>query len=129
MMSIKERLQIMVVDDMATSRGLITQALDEIGIRNYVWEKDGQDAFATLSKKPVHLVISDYNMPNMDGLQLLHSLRSNKATSRIGFVLVTGRADNSIMEKGKQLAMNNYLLKPFSTEQMKACLERVVGKL
>ena len=128
-MSIKERLQIMVVDDMATSRGLITQALDEIGIRNYVWEKDGQDAFATLSKKPVHLVISDYNMPNMDGLQLLHSLRSNKATSRIGFVLVTGRADNSIMEKGKQLAMNNYLLKPFSTEQMKACLERVVGKL
>ena len=128
-MSIKERLQIMVVDDMATSRGLITQALDEIGIRNYVWEKDGQDAFATLSKNPVHLVISDYNMPNMDGLQLLHSLRSNKATSRIGFVLVTGRADNSIMEKGKQLAMNNYLLKPFSTEQMKACLERVVGKL
>lgn len=119
----------MVVDDMATSRGLITQSLDEIGIQNYVWEKDGQDAFKTLSSKPVHLVISDYNMPNMDGLQLLHSLRSNTTTSRIGFVLVTGRADNAILEKGKQLSMNNYLLKPFSTDQMRTCLERVVGKL
>lgn len=128
-MSLKDQLQIMIVDDMSTSRGLITQALDDIGIRNYVWEKDGADAFRTLASRPVHLVISDYNMPNMDGLQLLHSLRSHKATARIGFVLVTGRADDAVLQKGRQLAMNNYLLKPFSTDQMKQCLEKVVGKL
>lgn len=67
-MSIKNALRIMVVDDMSTSRGLIFQALDEIGIKNTCFEVCGSDALATLSAKPVHLVISDFNMPGMNGL-------------------------------------------------------------
>ncbi len=128
-MGLKEQLQIMVVDDMSTSRGLIIQALEEIGLKNYAWEKDGVDAFTRLAGKPVHLVMSDYNMPRMDGLQLLEQLRMHKATARIGFILVTGRADNSVIQRGRQLAMNSFLLKPFSTVQMKNCIEKVVGRL
>ncbi|GAA6163727.1 response regulator [Pelagimonas sp. KU-00592-HH] len=128
-MSLKDQLKIMVVDDMTTSRGLIEQAMNEIGIWNVVSEADGQSAFRTLMAKPVHLVISDYNMPNMDGLQLLEQLRLSKATARIGFILVTGRADNAVLQKGRQLGMNNCLLKPFSVPQMKACIEKVVGRL
>lgn len=128
-MGIKEQLHVMVVDDMSTSRGLITQSLDEIGIKNYVTENDGASAMKRLSATPVHLVISDYNMPGLNGLQLLEGLRNYPLTARIGFILVTGRADKSLIEAGQKLAMNNFLRKPFRTIDLKACIEKVVGRL
>jgi two-component system chemotaxis response regulator CheY len=70
-MALKDSLSIMVVDDMATSRGLIIMALEEMGIKKIDFRKDGADALQSLVAKPVHLVISDYNMPGMDGLGLL----------------------------------------------------------
>jgi two-component system, chemotaxis family, chemotaxis protein CheY len=129
MMSLKETLSIMVVDDMSTSRGLITMALDEIGLKRIDFQSNGQDALRAIAAKPVHMVISDYNMPGLDGLQLLEALRLNKMTSRIGFILVSGRLDETIITNGRKLGMNNFLRKPFSTPQLRQCLEAVVGKL
>ncbi|HBM61026.1 response regulator [Salipiger marinus] len=128
-MSLKDSLRIMVVDDMATSRGLITQALDEIGISNYVTENDGAKALARLSANPVHLVLSDFNMPNMDGLGLLKAVRQNKATQRMGFILVTGKPTPEMVAEAKQLGLNNMIKKPFTSLSLKACIESVVGKL
>lgn len=128
-MSLREQLRILVVDDMSTSRGLITQALDAFGIRNVGSVADGKTALATLEKSPVHLVISDYNMPGMDGLHLLHALRQGPKTKGVGYILITGRADREIIEKGKQLGMNNFLKKPFDPAQLKSCIEAVVGRL
>lgn len=128
-MSLRETLRVMVVDDMSVSRELITQALDWIGIKHYTTTADGEAALKAVTAQPVHLVISDFNMPNMNGLQLLRGLRMNRATQRIGFILVTGRPEPEIIEQGRQLAMNNYIKKPFTQEAMKACIERVVGKL
>ena len=68
-------------------------------------------------------------MPGMDGLGLLKSLRENRITSRIGFILVSGRITPEIMSTGKALGMNNYIQKPFSTPQLKACIQAVVGPL
>lgn len=128
-MSIRDRLHVMVVDDMSTSRALLGQALDELGVRNVRMENDGAAAMAKLAASPAHLVLSDYNMPGMDGLQLLEALRCHKVTQRIGFILITGRADNDLIARGQRLAMNNFLKKPFSTLDLKACIEKVVGKL
>ena len=128
-MGVRDNLHILIVDDMSTSRGLITQAMDELGITNYDTENDGASAMKRLSARPVHLVISDYNMPGMNGLELLGALRQNKSTQRIGFILITGRADKDLLAKGQALGMNNYLAKPFTTAQMKTCIERVVGPL
>lgn len=128
-MSLREKLRVMVVDDMSTSRGLITQALDAIGIRNVTTATDGKSAIALLSRSPAHLVISDYNMPEMDGLHLLHYLRSTPQTQKIGFLLITGRADPAIINKGKQLGMNNYLAKPFQATDLKSSIEAIVGRL
>ena len=128
-MGVRNQLHILIVDDMSTSRGLITPAMDELGIANYDTENDGRAAMTRLAARPVHLVISDYNMPGMNGLELLAALRQHKATQRIGFILITGRADRELLEKGQKLGMNNYLAKPFTTPQMKACIERVVGPL
>ncbi len=128
-MSLREQLRLMVVDDMSTSRGLITQALDAIGIRNYATAADGKSALQNLVKAPVHLVISDYNMPEMDGLHLLHYLRATPQTQNVGFLLITGRADQSIVDRGRQLGMNNYLKKPFETAELKSAIEAIVGRL
>ncbi|MEM6388052.1 MAG: response regulator [Pseudomonadota bacterium] len=128
-MSLREKLRVMVVDDMSTSRGLITQALDAIGVQNVATAADARTALATLQQSPVHLIISDYNMPEMDGLHFLHYLRSTPATQKTGFLLITGRADPAVINKGKQLGMNNFLAKPFQTEDLKKAMEAIVGRL
>jgi two-component system chemotaxis response regulator CheY len=119
----------MVVDDMSTSRGLITQALDAFGIRNVTTAENGMDALKSIASHPVHLVISDYNMPQMDGLQLLHHLRASPKTKGVGFILITGRAEQQIVDHGKKLGMNNYLKKPFEQAGLRSCIEAVVGRL
>ncbi|WP_338550483.1 response regulator [Roseovarius phycicola] len=128
-MSMSEKLTVMVVDDMSVSRGLIIMALEAMGIKNIDYCTDGESAFKRLAAKPVHLVISDYNMPGADGLQLLEGLRRFKPTQRIGFILVTGTADPGVIDRGLKLGMNNYIKKPFSPEALKACIERVVGRI
>ena len=128
-MGLRDQLRIMVVDDMSTSRGILTQALDAMGIRNVASTADGAAALATLDKAPVHLVISDFNMPGMNGLQLLHALRTGAKTKGVGFILITGRADKEIIDGGKKLGMNNFLKKPFEVKDLQACIEAVVGKL
>jgi two-component system, chemotaxis family, chemotaxis protein CheY len=129
MMSLKHSLTMMVVDDMTVSRGIVEQALDEIGISRVAYEKDGATALQRLAASPVHLVLSDYNMPGMDGLTLLEGLRMNRSTQRIGFILMTGRADRTIIERGHGLGMNNFITKPFTTAGLKLCIEKVVGRL
>lgn len=128
-MSLRSTLRVMIVDDMGVSRGLLVQAIEEIGIWKNLAENDGQAAFQKLIADPVHLVLSDYNMPGMDGLQLLQALRQNRSTARIGFILVTGSPTPDLVTRGKALGLNNIIKKPFSTASLKQCIESVVGPL
>lgn len=128
-MSLREKLKILVVDDMAVSRGLLTQALDQLSIRNYAYVCNGNEAVHYLSKSPVHLVISDYNMPEMDGLGLLQTMRSTAATAKTGFIMVTGTEDVRVIQQGAQLGMNNFLKKPFTAASLRECIEKVFGRL
>jgi two-component system, chemotaxis family, chemotaxis protein CheY len=128
-MSLKESLKIMIVDDMAVSRGLLTQSLEEIGLKQIDHDKSGESALPRLAANPVHLVISDFNMPGMNGLELLEKLRANKSTQRIGFILVTGTPSKEILDRGVALGLNNLVKKPFTTQTLKATIEAVVGRL
>ncbi len=128
-MSVRDKLRVLVVDDMSTSRGIILQTLDSFGIPQVEYAEDGKSALESLKKRPVHLVISDYNMPNMDGLHLLHAIRSDPAIAKTGFLMVSGRSDPKVMEAGKKLKMNNFLTKPFEPGVLKAAIESVVGRL
>jgi len=128
-MALRDQIRIMVVDDMSTSRGLITQALETFGVRNVSTAENGEEAIRALSVSPVHMVISDYNMPNMDGLHLLKNLRGNERTRGVGFILITGRAEQQIIDFGQKLGMNNFLKKPFEPADLRKCIETVVGPL
>ncbi len=128
-MSLAGKLEVMVVDDTSVSRMLIVESLNEIGIKNLALAKDGKQALTALMAKPAHLVISDQNMPGLDGLGLLKALREYKPTAKIGFILVTGSPDKSLIERGRAIGLNNFLAKPFNTKTIRAAIEAVVGKL
>lgn len=128
-MSLKDSIRIMVVDDMSISRALITQSLEEIGVQNIGTESDPKAALGKLAAQPVHLVISDMNMPGMSGLDLLGALRNNRSTQKIGFILITGTPSPDILKRGQELGVNNLVKKPFTTITLKSAIERVVGKL
>lgn len=128
-MALRDQLRTIVVDDMSTSRGLITQALDGFGLRHVESAADARGALQKIAAWPVHLVISDMNMPGMNGLQLLHALRSAPQTRGVGFLLITGKADRETIEHGKQLGMNNFLKKPFQPDDLRKAIEAIVGRL
>lgn len=124
-----QQLLIMVVDDTSVSRALLTDGLDQIGLKQVKVAKDGEEALKMMVSSPCHLVISDYNMPKVDGLQLLKALRQHGPTSKVGFILVTGKGDKALIDEGKKWGLNNFLAKPFTVPALKACVEAVVGKL
>lgn len=128
-MTLRTSIRIMVVDDMSVSRALISQSLDEIGIQHYSTEGNGQTALGKLAAAPVHLVISDMNMPGLSGLELLEALRQNRSTKNIGFILITGSPTPDLVVKGRELGLNNLIRKPFTTATMRSSIERVVGPL
>jgi len=128
-MAAAKQLEVMIVDDTTVSRMLMTESLQEIGVTSLSLAKDGADALNQLKAKPVHLVISDQYMPNLDGLGLLKALRGNPPTAKIGFILVTGSPDKTLIERGRQIGLNNFIAKPFTTKTIRAAIEAVVGRL
>lgn len=124
-----KQLEIMVVDDTNTSRTLLCGALDEVGITNYRIAKDGEEALKAMMVKPAPLVISDMAMPKLDGIGLLKALRQYGPTSKVGFILVTGLSDKTIIQEGRKYGLNNFLMKPFTSQSLKGCIEAVTGKL
>lgn len=119
----------MVVDDMSTSRSMLTMGLDGIGVKNVTPVDHAHKALKALEASPAHLIMSDYNMPDMDGLEFLLALRKNAKTQRVGFIMVSGSFTPIILDLGKRLGMNNYLQKPFTPEGLKKSIETVTGAL
>ena len=128
-MSLAGRMKTLVVDDMDSSRALVTNALRSLGIRNVTTVSNAKDAIDHVANNETHLVLSDYNMPGMDGLSLLEHLRNQPSSRKIGFIVVTSRATPGLVARGQTLEMNNMIRKPFTAAQLRECIERVVGKL
>jgi two-component system, chemotaxis family, chemotaxis protein CheY len=128
-MALRDRLRVLVVDDTSVSRALICDALDQIGMKHVSIARDGEEGLYAMVAQPSHLVISDLNMPKLDGLGLLRAVREYETTKKAAFILVTGRGDRSVIEQGKKYGLNNYLAKPFTVAALKTAVEAVVGRL
>jgi two-component system chemotaxis response regulator CheY len=81
------------------------------------------------SLQPLDLIISDYNMPEMDGLGLLRAVRGHPVVRKVPFILLTGRGDKELVVKAAQAGVNNYLIKPFTASTLREKIEQVMGKL
>ncbi|VFU09099.1 putative chemotaxis protein CheY [Methylocella tundrae] len=122
-------LRVLIVDDQLTSRLLIRGGLQELGVSDIEMAADGEQGFKSMMAKPAHLVISDFNMPKMDGIAFLRAVRSYEPTRRSAFILLTGRGDKELIERAQKCGVNNVIAKPFTIPVLKAQIEAVVGKL
>ena len=122
-------LKVMIADDQQTSRLLIRSALSDIGITNVAMAKAGDEALQMVMKSPVHLVISDYHMPKLNGVELLRAVRAHGPTQKSAFFLLTGSEDTEFLKLAMSLKVNNYLKKPVSVPELKKKIEAVFGVL
>lgn len=122
-------LNVMIVDDQLTIRTLVRNGLTHLGITNVREAADGEDALTNLVARPAHLVIADYNMPKLDGLGLLRSIRAYEPIKNMAFIMLTGSADAELVRKAAQYGVNNYLIKPFTVATLRKKIEEVFGAL
>jgi two-component system chemotaxis response regulator CheY len=122
-------MRVLIVDDQLTSRLLIRGGLQDLGVSDIEMASNGEEGFQMMKTKPAHLVISDFNMPKLDGLGFLRALRTYPPTQKIGFILLTGRGDKELIERAAKLGVNNVIAKPFTMPVLREKIEAVVGKL
>jgi two-component system chemotaxis response regulator CheY len=128
-MPVASALSVLVVDDQLTMRALVRNGLQQLKIDKVDEAADGEDAFRALIAKPAHLVITDFNMPKLDGLGLLRAIRAHPATKSAAVIMLTGRADAELVQRAVQFGVNNYLVKPFTVQTLKEKIEAVFGEL
>ena len=119
----------LIVDDQLSMRALIRNSMQQLGFREFREAADGEAGLRAMITNPAHLVISDFNMPKLDGLGLLRAVRAHPPTQGASFIMLTGRADRELVERAVQIGVNNYLVKPFTVAQLKEKLEGVFGPL
>ena len=122
-------LKVLIVDDQFSVRQMTRMSLQELGIKHIHESENGKDAFEKAVVQPLDLIISDYNMPEMDGLALLRAVRGHPAVRKLPFILLTGRGDRELVVKAAQAGVNNYLVKPFTQVTLREKIEQVIGKL
>jgi len=116
---------ILTVDDSASIRQMVKFTLSEAGY-TVIEAVDGRDALTKLASR-VDLVITDLNMPNLDGIGLIRSVRANPAYKGIPILMLTTESQESRKIEGKAAGATGWIVKPFSRQQMLAVVKRVIG--
>ncbi|MCS7199018.1 MAG: response regulator [Caldimicrobium sp.] len=126
-MPIDHNIKILIVDDFSTMRKIIRNILTQLGFKNIVEADDGTTALDILNKEKIDLIISDWNMPKMNGLELLKAVRSNENTKDIPFIMVTAEAQRENILEAIKYRVSQYVVKPFTPETLKEKIEKVLG--
>ena len=127
-MSIDTNIRILLVEDAGTMRKMEAKILDQVGFTNIVEAVDGRDAVAKMeSEDGIGLVISDWSMPNMDGLQLVQWLRGQERFRETPFLMATGHGDKEYVAKALEGGANGVVAKPFTPDELKCAMEKAFG--
>jgi len=120
-------MKVLVVDDFATMRRIVTNVLKQIGFTDIDEADDGTTALQKLKKEKYGLVLCDWNMPEMPGIELLKTVRADESLKDLPFVMVTAEAEKKNIIDAVQAGVNNYVVKPFTAETVIQKLEKVFG--
>ena len=119
-------LKFLVVDDSLTMRRIVVNALKSIGYETIIEAADGKEAFAKLQSESADFVISDWNMPEMNGLELVKAIRASSGFSDLPVLMVTTRGNKEDVIEAMQARVNNYIIKPFTPQALKEKLDQIL---
>jgi two-component system chemotaxis response regulator CheY len=118
-------MNVLVVDDAATMRRIVRSLLRELGIKNVREAEDGVQALEDLKRMKADLVVSDWSMPNMTGIELLRAIRADETLKETPVLMVTAESKKENIMEAVQAGVNNYIVKPFNSKT----LEEKLGKI
>jgi two-component system, chemotaxis family, chemotaxis protein CheY len=122
-------VKILVVDDFATMRKVVRNLLKQGGYDDIVEAEDGVMALKALKSQKIDLVVSDWNMPNMSGLELLKAVRADAELAKTPFLMVTAEALQDNVVAAVKAGVNNYIVKPFTAEVLNEKIKKLVESI
>lgn len=122
-------IKILVVDDFSTMRRIVKNLLQELGFDNIQEADDGNTALPLLKTNKFDLVITDWNMPGMTGIELLKAIRANPALRSTPVLMVTAENSREQIIEAAQNGVNGYIVKPFTANTLKEKMERIFERL
>lgn len=121
-----ERLRVLLVDDFATMRRILRNALSEMGVAHIDEASGGREAMALLERGCYDLIVSDWNMPDVNGLELLQWVRSQERLANLPFLMVTAESNKENILAAVKAQVNQYLVKPFTGQALRDKIERML---
>jgi two-component system chemotaxis response regulator CheY len=124
-----KNIRILIVDDFSTMRRIVKNLLNDLGLHNTAEADDGTSALVELRKAPFDLVITDWNMPGMPGIDLLKAIRADATLSKIPVLMVTAEAKREQIIEAAQAGVNGYVIKPFTAATLEDKLAKIFERL
>lgn len=124
-MSYDLNMKVLVVDDFSTMRRIIKNILRQLGFNNVVEADDGTTAWEMINKEKIDFIVSDWNMPQMTGIELLRKVRASEQYGELPFLMVTAEAQQENIIEAVQAKVSNYIVKPFTAETMKQKIDKI----
>ncbi len=118
-------MKVLIVDDYSTMRRIIKNLLRELGYTNTIEADDGTTGLAELKKGGVDFLITDWNMPNMPGIELLQNVRKDPALKDLPVLMVTAEAKREQIVQAAEAGVNGYVVKPFTAETLQQKIDRI----
>lgn len=126
-MAVDMNMSVLIVDDYKTMLRIIENLLKQLGFKNIIQATDGSEAIKKLREMPMGLIISDWNMQPMTGLQLLKEVRADEKLKTTPFIMITAESKTENVVAAKEAGVNNYIVKPFNAETLKTKIVSVLG--
>lgn len=124
-----KNMSFLVVDDFPTMRRIVRSLLKELGFTNVDEAEDGQDALNKMRAGKFDFIVSDWNMPNLDGLEMLKEMRQDDALKSLPVLMVTAEAKKENIIAAAQAGANGYVVKPFTAATLEEKLNKIFEKL
>ena len=125
-MSFDKNMRVVIVDDYTTMLRILRNLLRQLDLHNVEEANDGETAFHLMLKSPPDLIISDWNMAPMTGLELLRKVRAEPKLRHIPFIMVTAESKTENVIAAKQAGVSNYIVKPFNADTLRAKIVSVL---